>query len=198
MRTLVLWAAALLAVAGCASYEHKAVNYQAAELNGNGKTVDGVTVSAEAFETKEETVGSFDEDLTEAGIVPVQLAVRNDTAGNVLIERNSIELLDARGQVHRPIPAVVVAEAVEDNAMAYGLLGFGIFSYASAQEANKERTADYEAKELDEAKILTPASHDGAFVYFKLPKGVDANSCRLKLQVQHVGTAHISSFEIEL
>jgi hypothetical protein len=76
------------------------------------------------------------------------------------------------------MPAVVVAEAVEDNAIAYGLLGFGIFSYASAQEANKERTADYQAKELVEAKIVAPGADHGAFVYFKLPQGVDPNSSR--------------------
>lgn len=198
MRMSVLSAVTMLAVAACASYEHKAVDYQAAELNGRAVAIDGVTVSAEAFETKAETVGAFDEDLTEAGIVPVQVVVRNDTSGNVLVERNKIELIDAQGQVHRPIPAVVVAEAVEDNAMAYGLLGFGIFSYASAQEANKERTADYQAKELDEAKILTPASNHGAFVYFKLPKGVDATSSRLRLQAQHVGTAQTSTFEVDL
>ena len=96
------------------------------------------------------------------------------------------------------MPAIVVAEAVEDNAMAYALLGFGIFSYASAQEANKERTADYQAKEIDEAKIVAPGAEHGAFVYFKLPKGVDPNSGRLKLQVQHVGSNQVSDVELEL
>jgi hypothetical protein len=186
------------AMAGCASYEHKPVNYQAAEAGGHTVTADGVTVAAEAFETKAETVGAFDEDLTEAGIVPVQVLVRNGTSGNILIQRDTVQLVDATGQVHRPVPAIVVAEAVEDNAMAYALLGFGIFSYASAQEANKERTADYQSKELGEAKIVTPGAEHGAFVYFKLPKGVDPNSGRLKLQVQHVGSNQVSGIELEL
>jgi hypothetical protein len=185
-------------IAGCASYEHKPVNYQAAQSAGHTATADGVTVAAEAFETKGETIGAFDEDMTEAGIVPVQVLVRNATAANIIVQRDTVQLVDAAGQVHRPVPAVVVSEAVEDNAMAYGLLGFGIFSYASAQEANKERTADYQAKELAEAKIVTPGAEHGAFVYFKLPKGVDPNSSRLKLQVQHVGSNQVTDLELEL
>lgn len=185
-------------MAGCASYEHKPVNYQAAQSGGHSVTVGGVTVAGEAFETKGETVGAFDEDLTEEGIVPVQVLVRNETSGNILIQRDTVQLVDATGQVHWPVPAIVVAEAVEDNAMAYALLGFGIFSYASAQEANKERTADYQAKEIDEAKIVAPGAEHGAFVYFKLPKGVDPNSGRLKLQVQHVGSNQVSDVELEL
>jgi hypothetical protein len=195
----LLWAAAAAAIlTGCASYEHKPVNYQSAESGGHAVTVDGVTVAAEAFDTKGETVAAFDEDLTEEGIVPVQVLVRNGTAGNILVQRETVQLVDAEGQVHRPVPAVVVAEAVEDNAMAYALLGFGIFSYASAQEANKERTADYQSKELDEAKIVAPATEHGAFVYFKLPKGIDANSGSLRLQVQHVGSNEVSAVELEL
>ena len=195
----MLWAGAAAAIlVGCASYEHKPVNFQAAEAGGHTVTVDAVTVSAEAFETQGETMAAFDEDLTEEGIVPVQVLVRNATAGNILIQRETVQLVDAQGQVHRPVPAVVVAEAVEDNAMAYALLGFGIFSYASAQEANKERTADYQSKELDEAKIVAPGAEHGAFVYFKLPKGVDPNSASLRLQVQHVGSNQVSAVELEL
>jgi hypothetical protein len=197
-RTALIAAGLLLAVPACASYEHKAINYQAAQSGGHTVTVDGVTVAVEAFETKAETVGAFDEDLTQEGIVPVQLLIRNGTSGNVLVQRDTVQLVDATGQVHQPVPAVVVAEAVEDNAIAYGLLGFGIFSYASAQEANEERTADYQAKELDEAKIVAPGTDHGAFVYFKLPKGVDPNSSRLKLQLQHVGSNQVLPVELEL
>jgi hypothetical protein len=198
LRALLSVGVTAAVMAGCASYEHKPVNYQAAQSAGHSVTADGVTVAAEAFETKAETIGAFDEDLTEEGIVPVQILVRNGTSGNVLVQRDSVQLFDATGQVHQPVPAVVVSEAVEDNAIAYALLGFGIFSYASAQEANKERTADYASKELDEAKIVGPGVEHGAFVYFKLPKGVDPNSSRLTLQVQHVGSGQVSDIELEL
>jgi hypothetical protein len=200
MRIPVLLSAGFLAAvtAGCASYEHKPVDYQAVESGGHSVTLDGVTVAADALETAAETVGAFDEDLTEEGIVPVQVLVRNGAAGNIIVQRGTVQLIDAAGQVHRPVGAVVVAEAVEDNAMAYALLGFGIFSYASAQDANKERTADYQSKELDETRIVVPGAEYGAFVYFKLPKGVDPNSSRLKLQVQHVGSNQVSDIELEL
>lgn len=187
----------VLTTSACASYEHKVLDYGRAESSGHIATVDSVTISAEPFDTEAESVGAFDENLPKEGFIPVQLVVQNGATEDVLVLRETVELQSPDGQIYRPVPAVVMAEAVENSVLGQ-TLAFGIFGLFTAQEANKERSADYGAKELEEAKLVNPGAKYGAFVYFKLPKGVDVNSCRLKLQVRHLGSNQSSLFDLAL
>lgn len=196
-RTIACMALAVL-LAACASYEHKSVQYDAPTALPNAVEIDGVSVAADAIETEAEAIANFDEPVTKKGFYPVKVVVSNQSADRVLVLRDTVTLRTAGGQTFSPVSAVVMAEAVEDNAIAYAVLGFGIFSYASAKDANEERTADYQNKELKEAKIVEPGRQHGAFVYFQLPAGVDIGSSVLEIGVQHVGTSKVSSFEISL
>jgi hypothetical protein len=56
--------------------------------------------------------------------------------------------------------------------MAYALLGFGIFSYMSAEEANKKMRSDWTAKELPREKVLIPNRKTHGVVYFDMGPGL--------------------------
>ncbi len=192
-------AAALLifTTSACASYDHKAADYGKSESSGHIATVNNVTVSAEPFDTEAESVGAFDENLPKEGIVPIEVVLQNDTTEDVLILRDTVELHGPNDQVYRPVSAVVAAEAAENSLVGH-TLGFGILGLVTAYNANEERTADYQAKELEQEKLVNPGRKHGAFVYFKLPQGVDVNFSRLKLQVLQVGSNTSLPFDLAL
>jgi hypothetical protein len=63
----------------------------------------------------------------------------------------------------------------EHNKMAYALLGFGIFSYMSAEKANKKMLEDWSGKELPAEKVLFPGRKSHGVVYLYLGKaGLEA------------------------
>lgn len=77
-------------------------------------------------------------DVTSRGYFPIFIAVRNDSKNdNILILRDSA-VLDCVGTHYRPVRNTVMYNDFERNKMAYALLGFGIFSYMSAEEANRK------------------------------------------------------------
>lgn len=182
----------------CASYEQKHVEFGAPELYANSVAVNDITLAADPYESESEVVAVFDENLLEKGYHPIKLLVKNGSQNRIMIFRESVELRDAQGYSYHPVSASVMADDFEDNKMAYALLGFGIFSYMSADEANKDRAADYQAKALADTQIIPAGGSRGAFVYFQLPQGADLSASRLSLEVEHLGTKEITRLEVPL
>ena len=65
-----------------------------------------------------------------------------------------------------------MVEKFEHNKISYALLGFGIFSYMSAEEANKKMLNDWSEKELPAEKVLIPSRKTHGVVYFQLGTGL--------------------------
>jgi hypothetical protein len=198
LRTLSISALASLTLSACASYEQQPVNYGASELYSNSVTVNNITLAAEPFDTQAEVEGAFDENLIEKGYYPIKIMIENNSDDRVLVLRDSVQLRDHSGYSYTPVSSSEMAEDFEDNKMAYALLGFGIFSYMSADEANKERSADYQAKELGQSQIIHRGRSNGAFIYFKLPQGANAASGVLSLDAEHLGSKEITRLELPL
>ncbi len=198
MRTLGISSIVSLTLAACASYEQQHVEYEASRLYSNSVTADDITLAAEPYDTEGEVVGAFDENLLEKGYYPIKVLIENNSDSRVMVFRESVELQDPSGHSYRPVPASAMAEDFEDNKIAYALLGFGIFSYMSAEEANEERTADYQAKDLAETQIIPAGRSRGAFVYFQLPQGTNVNASHLFLDVEHLDTNEITRLELQL
>jgi len=76
--------------------------------------------------------------------------------------------------------------AFENNKIAYALLGFGIFSYMSAEEANRKMESDYRDKELPEQVVILPGLRASGFAYFQLPKGSTTKGSKLTLQAERL------------
>lgn len=176
MKTKLLRLMFLLAVTiglyGCPSHKMMALTPQPIGAYPIQETVNDVTIAAEAFHTKEKSEKAFTVDLTEEGYVPILLVMQNQSEDNILLLRDDMELIDSRGNVINPFPANVMAEDFEHNKVALALVGFGIFSYAAAEEANKEMLRDWSEKGLPVEKILIPNRKAHGVVYFKLEKGL--------------------------
>lgn len=188
----------ILALGACASYDQKHVDYQALETFKNSTTLEDITLSAEAYDTEVEVTGAFDENLNKKGYYPVQVLLENSTQEKVVVLRESVELLAPNGEHYRPVGAAVMADEFEDNAMAYALFGFGILSYMSAQDANQQRSVDYQHKDLGESTIIAAGRKRGAFIYFKLPEGTVPSGATLMLEVEKLSSQEMVSFELLL
>jgi len=158
----------VMALFGCASHEIKALTPHPIEAYQIRQAVAGVTIAADPYNTKEKVQQAFTLDLSEEGFCPILLVMDNRSNDNILLVKDDIELVDSRGNVLKPTPANVMIEKFEKNKMAYALLGFGIFSYMSAEEANKKMLSDWSGKELPADKILIPNRKAHGVVYFKV------------------------------
>ena len=174
----------VLLLAGCASYDISQVDVRSVEEYEHHLTEQGMGFAADPYDTTDRTEGTFDEDLTDDGYFPVNLIFKNGISERMLILKETIQLADIHGQAYRPVRAAVMAQDFEDNAMTYGLLGFGIFSYASAEEANRERESDWFEKEIPDSLIINPGRVNGGFVYFKLPEEGKLAGSTLQLVIE--------------
>jgi hypothetical protein len=91
-----------------------------------------------------------------------------------------------------------MAEALEHNKMVYALLGFGIFSYMSAEEANRKMASDWRDKELQDTFIMNPGRKRHGFLYFELPEGETPSGYKLTFVVESLESKEKFPFEIVL
>ena len=162
---------------GCASHDIRQIapdSIGAYQIQANES---GVVVAADPFSTKEKAESAFTLDLAEQGFVPVLLVLENRTKDNVLLIKDDIELTDSRGNIRKPVSANIMVSKFEHNKMAYALLGFGIFSYMSAEDANKKMLEDWSSKELPAEKVLLPGRKTHGVAHFYLGRtGLEAFS----------------------
>jgi len=62
----------------------------------------------------------------------------------------------------------------EHNKIAYALLGFGLFSYISADEASRKMLQDWSSKELPAEKVMIPGRKSHGVAYFDLGQGLSS------------------------
>jgi hypothetical protein len=165
-----------LTLSACASHEIKQLARDPIAGYQIQATEGGVVVAADPFNTKEKAESAFTVDLTEQGFLPILLVVDNRATENVLLIKDDIELIDSRGNVSKPVSANVMISKFEHNKIAYALLGFGIFSYMSAEDANKKMLEDWIGKELPAEKVVLSNRTTHGVVYFYLGRGLQTLS----------------------
>src|SRR5437764_5613538 len=184
---------------GCASHEIRALNPDAIDTYRNQTKQAGVTVAADSFNTKQKVEMAFTMDLNEQGFVPILLVMENQTADNFHLLKDDIELVDSRGNIQKPVPANIMVEKFEHNKIAYALLGFGIFSYMSAEEANRKMFNDWSSKELPAEKVLIPSRKSQGVVYFNLGTGLTTLSgSTLQIPLLNMRTGERSLAKIKI
>ena len=179
----------------CASYDKHHVDYGTVKDYSNSNTLDGVTLAAEPLVSEARVTAVFDEYLLAKDYYPIKVMLQNDSDGRVRVLRETVELRDSKGWVYRPVEATVVAEDFEDSEVAYALLG-GVFSYASARDANLERQVDYSKKEMPPLQVIPPGRKRGSFLYFKLPRYV-VGSSSLRLEVEHMEDQRLTVLTVQ-
>lgn len=182
---------------GCATYKHTHVRVDEVETYPSHISEKGILIAVDPCDSPEEAKEEFYVDVTSQNFYPVLLIMRNDTSSRIIILKDSFVLEDADGRFHRPVNSQVMADTCEHNKMAYAFIG-GIFSYMSAEDANKKMAADWRDKELPDSLILNPERRTSGFVYFELPVGKTTKGCTLKLEVENLDTKVKSQFEFVL
>lgn len=183
---------------GCATYQMGAVDTRSVDTYPNRATLEGTAVAADSYDSAEKAQKGFYQDVTSEGFYPVHLIFKNDTNDRVIVLRETVELIHASGNIYRPVRITIMYNAFEKNKMAYALLGFGIFSYMSAEEANRKMETDYRDKELAEQLIILPGLRANGFVYFQLPKGSTMKGSKVTLQAERLENRQKLKFEIAL
>ena len=183
---------------GCTSYQIG--NTQTRDINqyANSVNIQGVSAAADLYATEAKTKEGFYVNLTERDYYPVQLVIQNDGADTILLLKSDIAISDASGNEYKPVNAAVMVDEFEHNKMAYALLGFGIFSYMSADDANKKMAADWHSKELNDETIINTSRKNSGFVYFKMPKGMKPNGMTLKLKLEDLQTKAKLDFKVRM
>lgn len=149
-----------IGLVACVSHEIRPLNPQPIEAYGLRETSGDVTVAAESLATKEKAEAAFNIDLTKQGHAPILLVMENQSGDNILLLGDGIELVDGRGNLHKPISACVMAEKFTK--------GFGIFSSIFGEQTNKMMRSDWSSKELPAEKVLAPDQKDHGVVYFEM------------------------------
>jgi hypothetical protein len=191
-------ASTALFASGCATYKAGAVSERDVKEYTNMSTITGVTVAAELLSKPEKIEEGFYVNLAEKDFYPVQIVAQNGTDARMLLTKDSIVVSDAAGNVYRPVNVTVMTDEFEHNKIAYALLGFGIFSYMSAEDANKKMAADWSSKEMAQEVILNPSRRNAGFVYLKMPKGVKPEGMTLEVKVENLETKASQSFKLRL
>ena len=183
---------------GCASYQQGIIDTRPVDTYLNRVTLEGVSLAADPYDSSEKGQKGFYVDVTSEGFYPVHLIFKNDTNDRVIVLRETVELITASGTIYRPVRSTIMYNAFEKSKMAYALLGFGIFSYMSAEEANRKMEGDWRDKEIPEQLIILPALRANGFIYFQLPKGSTTKGAKLTMQGEKLETRQKLKLEIRL
>jgi hypothetical protein len=186
-----------LMVMGCATYQAKTVSVCQIDGYSTCTKKDGISFAADPFDNSGKAKDAFYADVTSRGYYPVQLIFKNDTSENIMVLRGTVEL-DSAGGMHQTVRSSNMYNDFEHNKMAYALLGFGIFSYMSAEEANRKMESDWREKEMPEQLIIPPGRTSHGFVYFKLSQGASLRGSKLKVQAERMADRKIVKLEVTL
>jgi hypothetical protein len=196
--SLLLIVVLVFAISGCATYKRTSVEVGALDTYKSKMSTSGITVAAELIDDPEEAKDNFYVDVTEANFFPVLIVIQNDTSDRIYFLKESVEMTDPHGNYYRPVSSEVMSDACEHNKLAYALLGFGIFSYMSADEANRKMASDWRDKEIPDTSITNPGRQRHGFLYFELPEDAMPDGSRLSFIIEKLETKEKFPFEIVL
>lgn len=106
---------AAMQIAGCTSYKSQYVSFRPPEAYLNKQEVAGVTMGAEAYADKNEAKEAFGFDIREAGLLPVQLVMNNQSGNTLQIVTDQTFLVDAQGRYWQIVPNQVAVDRVEKS-----------------------------------------------------------------------------------
>lgn len=158
-------AAALLAMAACASYTARTVPINQPNAYAHQQSVAGLTVVADVYGTEPKYKSVFDTVPSyERGYLPINVIVYNDSPEPVSIAVGSITVTTRSGSILQPIPAEQVAEQVLRSTTGRYFAG-GVLAAGSSKGANDRIRADFAAKGLKD-QTIPPGGRSQGFLFF--------------------------------
>ncbi len=117
-----------------------------------------------------------------------RLRISNLSSDRLVIDRGEIYLIAKTGDQYAAISSEDVVNELRHKSAAYGTLGFGIFSFMNAEEANAKMKADWSSKELPPSMFFGGDQAQTGFVYFRLPENVRPESTTLQVTAENFTT----------
>lgn len=115
MKKTVVIIVVAMQLAGCTSYKSQYVSFRPPEAYVNKQEVGGVTIGAEAYAGKDEAKEAFGFDIREAGLLPVQLVMNNQSGNTLQIVTEQTFLIDEQGRYWQVVPNHVAVGRVEKS-----------------------------------------------------------------------------------
>src|SRR3990170_2939209 len=174
-RILALGLSVVLLLTGCASYTPSSMPVPKAGGMPVERTEGDVAVGADPYVEEDRQKVVFDGALTDEGVLPVLVHVRNEGRRRLLVRPSTMTLTFRDGSQVSPVGATAVAAKIESSAgvigwtIAFGLIGF-LAASSAEDKARAARLADYRSKELQDVTLAKVEATHG-FVYFIPPPG---------------------------
>jgi hypothetical protein len=168
-------------IVGCTSYEAKEAPAFIFSNSVLRVEQDGLIVGAEPYTDSARLRETFGMDMSRGRYFPIRLRITNQSEQRLVISRDRISLLDQFGVAHPADSSEAVVEDLRHNSVAYGMLGFGIFSFMSAEKANAAMRQDWEAKEISASSFLGKGDVMSGFVFIRLPPETTPQSTTFQL-----------------
>lgn len=154
----------------CASYTPQLVTLPRIDSAAASAEEQGLAVGVNPYLDPEKSTRVFGADLKQAGILPLQVVVRNRSQQRLTIHKMDFVLRLPEERDYAPASASAVAERLESYAsvvgwtVAFGLVGY-LLSSSQQQEANAARRADFRSKEFQDASLAPQQSAHGFLFY---------------------------------
>jgi len=192
----------MLAVVSCATYKRGIIEIRSVNEYAHLSTAEGVTVAADPYDSTEKAKKGFYLDVIRQGFFPINLILKNNTNERVRVLKESIELVDEDGVVHRPVSGKTMFDRFKRNPVARFLaasvisVSVGVVSYVSTVIANRKMKADWQQKEIPNQLVLDPGKQLNGFVYFKVPEDKITRVSKLCLESERLNSRKKVRFEL--
>ncbi len=171
---------ATLLVAGCASHNVVKPASLITSPSAYEKKVskDGVDFFCTTYVGVDEVKQYFGEDLIWHKILPMQVVLSNKSDETLVIDRQSIMMIDPDGKECQPLSIDEVIRKAKKSylrsggwGVAFGAVGLGISAY-NVHKTNKKVQADYESRILEDGNLVPGAVSEG-FLFFPIDASLE-------------------------
>ena len=171
----LIGSALILLLSACASYEphthsvaapNKSASYTAGQ--------DGLSVYAVVLSSEAQQESYFDADLSETGVVAIQVMAENQTEKPMMVDPYKTRLELPGSQSLSPLDPSAVARMVDEDgsvtgsSIAFGLIGYLVAANAE-QTAKNERETDYRNKAFKQTVLYQGQAHNGVLFFGQAP-----------------------------
>ena len=116
---------AIFTLSGCTAYKSQYVPFRPPEGYLNYQVVNGVSMGAEAYATKDDAENAFGFDIKGAGLLPVQLVMDNKSGNNLELVPGQTFLVDNDNRYWPVVPTNIVIDRLDKSTELASFFGRG-------------------------------------------------------------------------
>jgi hypothetical protein len=116
---------AMFVFSGCTAYKSQFVSFRPPEGYPNYQVVDGISMGAEAYATKDAAENAFGFDIKGAGLLPVQLVMDNKSGKSLEIVTGQTFLVDDAVRYWNVVPNTIAIDRLNKSTQLASFFGKG-------------------------------------------------------------------------